>query len=192
MKEDLQHLLALQEIDLESLRLREQLILYPPMLKRLEKNLSRKKREQESLVEKKKEGQKSRRSMEKEIEFLEEQVNKKLQQQLFPKIKQDAYDTLKHEIDRIKDEISRIEDRALESITAEEALDKAIKDGNQRLKIEEEDARIERERINNQVKTKNKDSLNSRKKENPRSVRFPSPSLLITSAFTKATAPTWL
>jgi len=156
MKEEIQKLYELQQIDLEMLRLREQLILYPPMLKKIETNMGKKKKEHEKLLEKRKALQKSRRDMEKEIEFLEEQVNKKLRQQLAPKIKQDAYDALKHEIDGVQKQISQFEDKILANITEEEKLEKSIAQGEQRLKAEEEDALMEQERINSQIESKKK------------------------------------
>jgi hypothetical protein len=164
MKEEIQELLTLQEIDLEIMQLREQLILYPPMLKHLEYNLNRHREEYKALVENKKTHHKTRRDLEKEIEFLEEQVNKKIQQQMGPKIKQDAYDALKHEIDKFKEQIGEIEDKILASITEEEELDSAISRGEKSLKREEAESGSEVERIQEQIKTK-KERLTLREKE---------------------------
>jgi len=164
MKEEIEKLLALQEIDLEALRLREQLVLYPPMLKRIERNLARKKKEHEIHLEKKKEAKKQRRTLEKEIQFKEEQIGKKQEQQMAPKIKQDAYDALKHEIENLKKQINLMEDKILESISSEEELDKRMAEEQQRLNSEEEDADLEKKRIEEQVKSK-KERLAGLKKD---------------------------
>ncbi|MBN1899693.1 hypothetical protein JW926_00040 [Candidatus Sumerlaeota bacterium] len=154
MKEEINKLQALQEIDLEIIQLKEQLLLYPPMLKQLEHNLNRHREEHKALVDSKKNHQKTRRELEKEIEFLEEQANKKAQQQMGPKIKQDAYDALKHEIDQFKKQIGELEDKILKSISEEEQLDSTISLGEQNLKREEEESGSEMQRIREQIKSK--------------------------------------
>jgi len=182
MKEDLNKLLALQDIDLETLRLREQLILYPPMLKQIEKTLARKRQEHQELVSRRKDSHKLRRALEKEIEFKQDQINTKLQQQVAPKIKQDAYDAFKHEIDRLKEEMGRMEDKVLESITSDEDLEKTIALGEKRLKLEEEEAETEKSRITEQVKSK-KDQLARLDKE--REAQLKSVPLLLLSYYNR-------
>lgn len=164
MKEEIPKLVTLQEIDLEIIRLRQQLILYSPMLKQFEYNINRHREEQKALEEKKKNYHKKRRDLEKEIEFLDEQVNKKVQLQMGPKIKQDAYDALKREIDKLRERIGKIEDKILGSITGEEELDSAIEKGAKSLKREEAETGSEVERIEQQTKSK-KEQLALREKE---------------------------
>jgi predicted nucleic acid-binding Zn-ribbon protein len=190
MKEEIQKLLDLQEIDLEIIQLKEQLILYPPMLKQLEYNLNRHREEHKALMESKKTHHKTRRDLEKEIEFLEEQVNKKVQQQMSPKIKQDAYDALKHEIDQLKEQIGGIEDKILASITEEEELDSAISRGDRNLKQEEEESGAEIRRIQDQVKSK-KERLALREKERETSKNLvPQQILAYYKRFFKSHGPT--
>lgn len=189
MKEEIQKLLALQEIDLEIIGLKQQLILYPPMLEQLQYNLNRHKEEQKALEDKKKIYHKKRRELEKEIEFLEEQVNKKIQKQMEPKIKQDAYDALKIEIDKLGQQISEIEDKILESITSEEEVDSAIIAGKKSLKLEEEETRAEIERIELQLKSK-KEQLTSREKENEsQKLKVSQPLLAYYNRFFKSYGP---
>jgi hypothetical protein len=177
MKEDLKKLLALQDIDLEALRLREQLILYTPMLKQIEKNMARNHQEHQELVSRRKDLHKLRRDLEKEIEFKQDQINKKLLQQMIHKIKQDAYDALKHEIDRLKEEIGQMEDKILEFISSDEELEKTIALAEKRLKLEEEEAEAERQRIAEQVKSK-KDRLARLDKEREEQLKSVPPHLL--------------
>lgn len=156
MKEELQRLLDLQEVDSEAVRLREQLNLYPPMLEQIDKNLSRKMKEFSALENSKKELNKERRSLEKDIEYKEEQIKKKQEQQLTPKIKQDAYDALKHEMELLRAEINDLEDKVLANINKEEELEQTIARASEKIKVEEEDAQMEHERIEKQIDRKKK------------------------------------
>ena len=189
MKEDIDKLLALQEIDSEIAMLREKLNLYPPMKERIDKNLARKRKENEAFAEKLKKSQKMRRDFEKEIQFIQEQVNKKQQQQLTPKIKQDAYDALKHEIEAHQNEISKMEDKILELINGEEELEKTRKEAENRFKEEEDDARLERERIQGQIETKQKRLTELEKERQKRIAAVPQPLLQYYNRYFKAYGP---
>jgi len=177
MKEDIKKLLALQDIDMEMLRLREQLILYPPMLRQIEKNMARRRQEHQELLSRRKDSHKLKRDLEKEIEYKQDHLNTKLQQQMAPKIKQDAYDALKHEIDRLKEEMGLMEDKILESITSEEDLEKTIALAEKRLKLDEEEADAEKRRISEQVKSK-KDRMAKLDKEREEKLKSVPPQIL--------------
>jgi len=177
MKDDIDKLLAVQEIDMEALKLREQLILYPPMLKQIEKNMARKHQEHQEAIARRKESQKLRRDLEKDIEYKQVQINTKLQQQMMHKIKQDAYDALKHEIDHLRGEIGPMEDQVLEYIALDEELEKTIASAEKRLKQEEEEAEVEKKRIAEQVKSK-KGRLSQLDKEREEQLKSVPPQLL--------------
>jgi uncharacterized protein len=156
MKEDIKKLLVLQEIEQGMKTLKEQIAIYPPMLKQLEKTINRKKDEFKSRTEKRMELKKSRREMEKEIKYKEEEISKKMDKQLTPKIKQDAYDALKHEIQNLENKISLIEDKMLENINQEEELEKILANAENTLKYEIDENQIEQKRINEQINRKKK------------------------------------
>ena len=156
IKEDLDKLFMLQEIDYEMAQLHKRLNLYPPMLKRLENNLERKRQELEQTKNEQKERLKERRLMEKEILFRQEEVQKKQNQQMAPKIKQDAYNALKREIDKLKEEISRLEDKVLQYISKDEEMEAVFAEAERNFKHEEEDAQMERQRIQEQIDSKNR------------------------------------
>lgn len=155
-RDDIEKLKALQDIDREIVRLKEQLDLYPPMLKRLEKNLARKRKELQSIRDGQQERQKQRRLMEKEILFRQEEIQKKSAQQLAPKIKQDAFEALKREMDKLKGEISVLEDKIIQFIAEDEQALKSLAEAETVFKREEEDAQVERKRIEDQIASKNR------------------------------------
>lgn len=155
-RDDIEKLKALQDIDREIVRLKEQLNLYPPMLKRLEKNLDRKRKELQSIRDGQQERQKQRRLMEKEILFRQEEIQKKSAQQLAPKIKQDAFEALKREMDKLKGEINVLEDKIIQFIAEDEQALKALAEAETVFKREEEDAQVERKRIEDQIASKNR------------------------------------
>ena len=125
-KDDIEKLKALQDIDSEIARLKEQLNLYPPMIKKIEKNLLRKRKELQSIRDGQQERLKQKRLMEKEILFRQEEIQKKTAQQNVPKIKQDAFDALKREIDKLKGEISVLEDKIIQFIAEEKQALKSV------------------------------------------------------------------
>ncbi len=188
MKAELGKLLTLQEIDLEALKLREQLILYPPMLKRLDQNLARKQKEFESLKNQRKDTQKARHILEKEIEYKKEQTKRFLTQQMDVKDNK-SYAALTREIENVKAEISRLEDKILESIAAEEEFEKSLREAENHLKREQEDARIERERIEEQMKSKKRRLAHLKKNREEQLLHVPQHLLQYYSRFYKSYGP---
>ena len=162
-KDDIEKLKALQDIDSEIARLKEQLNLYPHMIKKIEKNLLRKRKELQSIRDGQQERLKQKRLMEKEILFRQEEIQKKTAQQNVPKIKQDAFDALKREIDKLKGEISVLEDKIIQFIAEDEQALKSLAKAESVFKAEEEDSQLERKRIEEQIASKKRrtDELNS-------------------------------
>jgi len=190
IKEDLKKLFMLQEIDQEMSQLRKQLNLYPPMLKRLESNLERKRKELEQTRNEQKERLKDRRLMEKEIQFRQEEVQKKQNQQMAPKIKQDAYNALKREIDKLKEEISHLEDKVLQFILKDEEMEAVFAEEERNFKHEEEDAQMERQRIQEQIDNKNRRLAELEKEREQQVLIVPGDLLNYYNRYIKAHGPT--
>jgi hypothetical protein len=150
----LAQLTELQVIDREILQLRQQMALLPPKLRALDSRLAHEQQEVEKLGSGRTDSSHERRTMEKDVRELEEEIEKHRKRQMEVKTNKE-YAAVSHEIEILKQKIDAIETRILESIEKEESHDRRVSQARQKLDRIRAESQHERQRIEEQIRTKN-------------------------------------
>lgn len=146
IRQQIEMMIEVNEIDREIKALSDQLGLYPAMLDKLNKEDARAHAELHAIEEKRKEARESRRKLELEIRAASDKVAKLLIQQNQVKTNKE-FQAITGEIERFKGQIDEMETRGLDLLEAEDRLEAghkktAAKTAEAKSKHDEERARI--------------------------------------------------
>ncbi|MEM9399124.1 MAG: C4-type zinc ribbon domain-containing protein [Verrucomicrobiota bacterium] len=124
MAQEVESLLILQDRDLRLKKLKDEIKNIPVQIDNTRKHFEKKKQKLESLKLKARQIESERKDLENQVLSQEQLMQKYSVQQMSTK-KNDEYQALSHEIERCKQEISKIEDKELEIM---ETYDKAMEE----------------------------------------------------------------
>jgi hypothetical protein len=144
----------LQELDREMIQVRQQMAVLPPKLRALDARLAQEQQAIEKLGEGKTDSSHERRKMEKEVRELEEEIEKHQKRQMEVKTNKE-YAAVNLEIDLLRRKIDAVETRILEGIEKEEAHERRVTQARQKYDRLRAESQQERQRIEEQIRTKN-------------------------------------
>jgi len=142
----LQHLIALQTVDVSLLEARARLAAFPKKLAEVEARVAAARTEVETSKAAHLTALKERKKYELDVEQWKEK-GRKYRDQAYQVKTNDAFKTLQHEAQMADEEATKAEDRLLEQMVAGEEYDKRIKASEKVLKEVEESAKGERAKI---------------------------------------------
>ncbi len=154
MLPEIERLLELQTLDAEIARIQDTLSRYPSMLQGIEDSLKKSRADYQKVVDTHREIMKNRLALEALIRQKEHLIMEKSARQMQQKIKQDAYNLLKQEMEALREEIGHIEDQILDIINQEDAAEKRIPAVLAKLKKLESESADEKKRIESQTSDK--------------------------------------
>jgi predicted nucleic acid-binding Zn-ribbon protein len=152
-KDEIQRLIELQNLDRGILALREEMKVYPAMLREWDVRLQQKKRLLEEATQSRQDTTHERRTLEHTIKEKEERIRKFLQHQAEVRTNKE-YQALTHEIDTVRQEIDGLEDRLLEIFSLEEAGEARLRHTQEEYGQLEGEASRERQRIEAELHSK--------------------------------------
>lgn len=172
MRDYLPQLIDLCELDRSIHELREQLHLYPGLLKGLEAKEKQAKREIEAIQERFKRSREGRRQAELDAASLREKIRKyKIQQGQVQTNRE--LEAIVHEIETLEAKIDGLDSFGLESLEAEERAQEQLGDAeDRRRKLVEENDR-ERARISEQTERKRRELATLQQEQAQRMARLP-------------------
>jgi predicted nucleic acid-binding Zn-ribbon protein len=152
-REEIQRLIELQNLDRRILALREEMKVYPAMLREWDARLEQKKQILDEATRSRHDTTHERRTLEQTIKEKEERIRKFLQQQAEVRTNKE-YQALTHEIDMVHQEIDGLEDRILEIFSLEEDAEARVKHAQEDYRQLEAEASSERQRIEAELHAK--------------------------------------
>jgi len=150
----LAQLAALQEVDREIIQARQQLAILPPKLRALDARLAQEQQEVEKIGTGKTDTSKEQRRLEKEIRELGDEIEKHRKRLMEIKTNKE-YAAVNQEIDTLRRKVDGLETRILELLEAEETHDRRVKQAHERLERVRAEAHGEKQRIEEQIQSKN-------------------------------------
>jgi predicted nucleic acid-binding Zn-ribbon protein len=156
MNPELTHLRELQELDRESLRLKQEIVALPGRVAAIEQKLASARSRKQHAEDALKAGEAARRRQESQIQDLRQKISKYRDQMLEVKTNE-QYRALVHEVEFAESEIRASEDRILELLVDAEDKEKQLKGADAELKAET--AEIEKEKAEARVRTQEDERL---------------------------------
>ncbi len=152
MNDDLKKLIRLQAVDLAIQEIRTRIEKFPSISKALDENLKAATSALDSLKERTKANQTTRKKHESEITGLESKITKYREQMMAVKTN-DEYKALQKEIEYTQQQIRKVEDEILNLMLESETLQSDLKTAEARLKLDQQrvsEERRELEKVNQQ------------------------------------------
>ncbi|MGH9774158.1 MAG: zinc ribbon domain-containing protein [Candidatus Acidiferrales bacterium] len=152
----LEHLIALQRVDLQLAGVRSRLAKLPAQFAEIDSRVNSARAEIERAKASKTAALKDRKKFELDVEQWKEKA-RKYRDQSYEVKTNEAFKALQHEIQTAESEMARAEDRLLEQMVAGEEYDRQIKAAEKSLAEVESGARIERERLESEKQSASQD-----------------------------------
>lgn len=153
LREILQRLKDVQEVDIEILQVKDQMKVYPGKLKQLDTRLAEEQAEHEKVMNAPGDHELERRKLELEIKEIDNKIEEERKRQ-HGKLSNEAHQAISREIDFLEKKKDKAETRILETLEEEESYRERLSEVEERFSRFKTQNDEERARIQEQVKTK--------------------------------------